>query len=274
MPRENLTTIDDPRLEPYRHLKATNETRWAGEFIVEGEKLVQRLLDSRYEVRSILVDERSLPRLPETIPESLEVLVVPDGAVEAVVGFNFHRGMLACAKRPPALELSALVETGRNRQTLVVCPMMDDPENLGAILRIAAAFGVDGVLLGERCPDHLSRRVFRVSMGTVLRLPVVRSEHLARDFDALKNRGFDLAAAVTDTDAEELITAVRGPRLALVLGNEGHGLDPEWVGRCTRRVTIGMQPGIDSLNVAVAAGICLYHFSLAVDEPTCPATEQ
>jgi tRNA G18 (ribose-2'-O)-methylase SpoU len=263
----NRVTIDDPRLEPYRHLKVTNRTRWSRQFIVEGEKLVRRLLASRLRVSSILVDEQSIPLLPTTLPDSAEVLVLPDGAVESIVGFNFHRGMLACAERPAAIELSSIVDSVTALRgsvtpvSLVVCPDVDDPENLGAILRIAAAFGVDGAILGGGCPDHLSRRVLRVSMGAALRIPIVRSENLDHEFDELARLGFETVATVAQNDAEELAHAAGGPRLAIVLGNEGHGLAPRWIARCSRRVTIGMPGGVDSLNVAVAAGICLYHFS-------------
>lgn len=257
-----LTSIEDARLEPYRHLKMTNQTRWSRRFVVEGEKLVKRLLDSGYETVSVVVDERSLARLPPDLSSNVEILVLPDGAVASLVGFNFHRGMLACAQRRAETELAQLVEgSAANRQTLVVCPDVDDPENLGAILRIAAAFGIDAVILGDRCPDHLSRRVLRVSMGAALRLEVVRSRDLDREFRLLERQGFERIAIVVDSTAEELSNAARGRRLALVLGNEAHGLDPRWLARCSRRVTVDMPGGIDSLNVAVAAGICLHHFA-------------
>ena len=110
------------------------------------------------------------------------------------------------------------------------------------------------------CPDPLSRRVLRVSMGSVLRVPVVKAEDLADVVDRLRDaHGFVTAATVVDPGSEPLDTFRRPDRLALFLGSKGHGLEPEWLALCNRRVSIPMRPGAESLNVAVAAGIALYH---------------
>ncbi len=145
--------------------------------------------------------------------------------------------------------------------TLVICPRLDNPENLGAILRIGDVFGVDAVLVGDRCPDPLSRRVLRVSMGSALGMAVVVSGDLERDVDRLRTDfGFQVAASVVDRAAEPIDEATRPDRFAIMLGSESAGLEPGWVARCDRRVTIPMREGVDSLNVAVAAGILLHRF--------------
>jgi tRNA G18 (ribose-2'-O)-methylase SpoU len=146
----------------------------------------------------------------------------------------------------------------------VVCPVLDKPDNLGAILRIADAFGVDAVLVGDACPDPLARRVIRVSMGSALRLPVyVEGDLLAAMTRIRAEHGFEVIAADAHADAERLDHAPRSDRLAMVLGGEAFGLDEGWLGLADRRVTIPMRAGADSLNVAVAAGILLYHFTRA-----------
>ncbi|HET6884353.1 MAG TPA: RNA methyltransferase, partial [Pirellulales bacterium] len=133
--------------------------------------------------------------------------------------------------------------------------------NLGAILRISAALGADAVVLGRRCADPFSRRVLRVSMGAALRLPLVETDDLAADLSKLRSDWqYQLIATVLDRDAEPLANMSRSPRVALLFGSEGHGLERSLVALCDRRATIPMQEGIDSLNVAVAAGICLHHF--------------
>jgi tRNA G18 (ribose-2'-O)-methylase SpoU len=262
MPAIEIASLDDPRLEPYRHLKDTNRTRWAGLFVAEGEKLVRRLLASDYETASVLVGRRYAEEFRSLAPEETPLLVVPDDWVEDLVGFNFHRGVLACGRRRPNPAWQETLPPGGGRATAVVCPDVQDPENLGAILRISSAFGVDLVLLGPRSADPLSRRVLRVSMGAALSVPLVRSDDLPADLERLRGEfGLQLAATVLDADAEPLETARRPARLAILLGSEGHGLERSLVVRCDRRITIPMQRGTDSLNVAVAAGIFLYHFS-------------
>ena len=145
-------------------------------------------------------------------------------------------------------------------RTLIVCPEVADGANLGSIFRIAAAFGVDGVVLGEQCCDPFSRRCLRVSMGGVLRAPLVESSDLTADLTDLKRRWHvELLAAVLDETAEPLDRLRRPSRVGLVFGSESVGLADRWLAICDRRVTIPMQPGTDSLNLAVAAGIFVYH---------------
>jgi tRNA G18 (ribose-2'-O)-methylase SpoU len=99
-------------------------------------------------------------------------------------------------------------------------------------------------------------------MGTAFYLPIVRSDDLARDLQRLRDvHGVELVATVLDETAESLDAAGRAERLGILFGNEAQGLAAEHVGRCQRRVTIPMRLGTDSLNVSVAAGIFLYHFT-------------
>ena len=146
--------------------------------------------------------------------------------------------------------------------TLVVCPEIEKTDNLGALIRIAAGFGATAMVLGERCCDPFFRQSVRVSMGSVFKLPIVRTDDLARDLRRLRGEfGVELIATVLDEEAERLEDVGRPRRLGLLLGNEGQGLPAEIVALCDRRVTIPMKLGTDSLNVAVAAGIFLYHFT-------------
>ncbi len=167
MPRHLITSLDDPRLEPYRNLKDTNRTRWAESFIVEGEKLVRRLIASRFPVESILLGERFESEFRPDVPEETAVYVLPDKLIEPLVGYKFHRGVLACGRRLPGPDLAELAPPGKPL-ALIICPEVQDPENLGSILRIASAFAADGVLVGRGSADPFSRRVLRVSMGAAL----------------------------------------------------------------------------------------------------------
>jgi tRNA G18 (ribose-2'-O)-methylase SpoU len=267
MPLIPLSSIDDPRLAPFRQLKRTNATRWLDQFVAEGHKLVERLFENRFEVVSVLSNQRSVEKVRPVVPDDVPLLVLPDDEVSRLVGYQFHYGVLACARRRASANLADLCQDVRSRSerrryarlTLVVLPDVQDPDNLGSILRTSAALGIDGVLLGERCGDPFSRRVLRVSMGASLSLPLVESRDLDRDLAELHSDwGVELWATVLDPTAEPLASVVRPPKLALLLGGEGHGLEPRWIERCERRVTIPMSPRVDSLNVAVAAGIFLH----------------
>ncbi|MEW4566440.1 RNA methyltransferase [Tautonia sp. JC769] len=262
MPLIPLDDLDDPRLVSYRHLKATNETRHLPRFVVEGEKLVDQLRESRYPMESVLLSDRHADRIGPRIPEEVPAFVVDHKKISTLVGFNFHQGAMAVGVRLPQIDPDSIVNHARHRVTLVVCPVVHNPENLGTIVRTADVFGVDAVLVGPTCPDPLSRRVLRVSMGTVLDLPVIVLDDLADRLETWqRDQGLRLAATVTDPDAEPLQRFGRPDRLAVVMGSEAHGLSPDWVARCDHRITIPMRAGAESLNVAVAAGILLYHLA-------------
>jgi tRNA G18 (ribose-2'-O)-methylase SpoU len=181
---------------------------------------------------------------------------VENALAEQLVGYTFHTGVLACGLRRPGPTLETLLGRGTDPALLAVCPNVNDPENIGAIIRLCAGFGLRGVLLGPGCADPFSRRVLRVSMGTAFSVPIVEARDLQSELVRLRDEfGVELAAAVLDSRAEPLESAPRSARMAILFGNEKHGLDPEWINLCQRKLTIPMAPRADSLNVAVAAGI-------------------
>jgi tRNA G18 (ribose-2'-O)-methylase SpoU len=188
--------------------------------------------------------------------------------IKEIAGFKFHRGVLGCGHRPSRSRLHEIMESVPPRTTIVVCVGIQDPENLGSIVRSSAAFGVQAVVLGPSCADPFSRRVARTSMGANLKVPLVESRDLKSDLLTLR-RDFDvrLVATVLDEGARPLGAAEHPERTALLLGSEGFGLEPQWVELCDHRVTIPMSRGVDSLNVGVAAGICLHYFTMPKASP-------
>lgn len=265
---ERVTTIDDPRLAVFRDLPSSNLTRPSGLFIAEGWLVVERLLASRFPIDSVLLDERFVDDVLPKLPDAATVYVVPHDWVSEIVGFRFHRGVLACGRRLANRELESLVPLDRRRLLIVVASDVNDPENMGTILRNSAAFGADLVLANFRCADPFSRRVLRTSMGTVFQVPLYQTEDLASVVRRLQDEWqVELAATVLDDEAEPLRTAERPDRFGLVFGNEGHGLPDSLAALCRRRVTIPMHGVTDSLNVGVASGIFLYHFADAAQRP-------
>lgn len=264
MSRIVINDLSDPRLGPYRGLNQRNFTRRSGLFIAEGDKVVERLIRSRFGLDSLLAEPAQADRFePLLLPET-PLYVVSRQILESTIGFNFHRGVLACGRRKPGPTIQQmLAEAGNGRSIVVVLPDVQDPTNLGSIIRSAAGFGATGVVLGPDCADPLSRRVLRVSMAASLELPIVETRDVADELQALRHAGYELVATVLDADAEPLETAHKPRRLALLFGSEGHGLAPKLIAQCDRRVTIPMQRGTDSLNVAVAAAVLLYHYTIS-----------
>lgn len=265
MPRVAIESLDDHRVQAYRDLKTSNLLRDGRLFIAEGTKLVERLLASDYRTESVLIAERREAEWLDKVPPDVPLYVVPQQLGERLTGFNFHVGVLACGVRKPSPSLDEILPLAAARLTVAVCPNCDNPENLGAIIRIGSALGIDALLLSrDGCCDPFSRRVLRVSMGAAFPLPIIESRDLTGDLKRLRDEWqLELIATVLEDAAESLAIAAKPPRCALLFGNEADGLSEHHVALCHRRVTIPMRRGVDSLNVAVAAGIVLHHFRAA-----------
>lgn len=258
-----INTLDDPRLALYRNLKDGELAAEGNRFIVEGHFVVQRVLASDYPVDSVLIAWRKLEEMRPFLRPGVPVYLVPDAMVNGIVGFQFHTGVMAIAQRKPLVPLGELMERLPSRAVLMVLPETTSLQNMGGLIRVAAAFGVGGVIVGPQSVDPFYRLPIRVSMGTCFRLPVVRSADLEMDLKQLRDRwGVQLNATVLDPDAVPLQRCHRPDRLGLLFGSEGYGLSKQWIELCHRKITIPMELGTDSLNVSVSAAVFLYHFTL------------
>lgn len=258
----SIDSFSDPRVANYRNLKDHELDRRGKYFIAEGEHLLRRLLDSDFEIESVLLSEKRAAEIGPIVAQRAPVYVVSPERMTEIAGLKFHGGVLACGKRKPTASIDALIPRERERLTLVICPEIANVENIGSLIRLSAGFGADAMILGPRCHDPFWRQSIRVSMGSVFKLPIVRSDDLARDMKRLRDEWkIELIATVLDASAEPLSSAHRPAKIGLLFGNEAQGLGNEWTRLCDRRVTIPMHHGTDSLNVAVAAGIFLYHFT-------------
>ena len=230
--------------------------------IAEGVRVVERLIASPYAVRAIMGVEAKIAALQGK--SDAPMYVVPVEVMDEVVGFHLNRGVLASADRAPMPSFAELVESASR---LLVLEGVGDHENLGSLFRNAAAFGIDGVVLGPRCSDPLYRRAVRVSMGNVLRVPFAKAPDWPGALDALADKGFQTWAMTPYPPAVELrVLPSDLPQVAVVVGAEGPGLTEAALLAATRRVRIPMAEGVDSLNVATAAAVALHH--IASDRPT------
>ncbi|HEX4796840.1 MAG TPA: RNA methyltransferase [Humisphaera sp.] len=257
-----ITSLDDPRVAAYRNLKEKELDRAGRLFIAEGEYVVRRLLESDYPVESVFASDLRLPKIAGFVPEGVPLYVTPQQTMNGLMGARFQSGIVACGRRKPWRPMEQVIPNTPGRLTLVVCPDISNVQNIGAIIRIAAGFGADAMVLGEQCHDPFWRQAIRVSMGTIFRLPIHQSRNLVEDMQRLKTEWkVELAASVLSDSAEPLSQSRRPDRFGILFGNEAQGIGEQYVRASDRQITIPMNPGIDSLNVAIAAGIVLYHFT-------------
>ena len=262
-----IDSLDDPRVFHYRNLKERELARLGGRFIAEGEWVVRRLLESPYVTESVMVIQRKASDIAPLVPPDVPVYVVTPQVMAQILGFKFHSGVMAVGVRgrSPTVDDVMAAAPAPPKTTLVICPQIEKTDNLGAIIRVAAALGATAMVLGEKCCDPFYRQSVRVSMGAALKIPIVRSENLLEDLRRLKEmHEVELLGAVVGEGAQALETVSRSGPVALLFGNEGYGLGEEVLAMCNRRVTIPMTMGTDSLNVAVSAAVFLYHFTRVI----------
>ena len=247
-----ITTATDPRVALYGELRDRHLRRPAGLFVAESELVVRRLLQSALEVHSVFTSESRAEALAALRPD-IDIFAATPEMMKHIVGFPFHRGVLALGTRPATPELPA------NCARLLVIEDITDVDNLGSLIRSGAAFGIHGVLLSPRCADPYYRKALRTAVGCTFALPIVRATRWPEALGELRERyGCRLIAAVLAAEAIGL-TDYRAPdRFALCVGSEGPGLTPEARAACDDAVTIPMTGGADSLNVGVAAAIILH----------------
>jgi tRNA G18 (ribose-2'-O)-methylase SpoU len=272
MPVIRITDPVDERLADYVSLtdvvlRSRHEPD-AGLYIAESSSVIRRALAAGHQPRSFLMADRWLESMSDVLessgagPEgSVSVYVGDSDVVNAVAGFNVHRGALASMHRPALYPAGHLIKgLGDGARTVVVLEDIVDHTNVGAIFRSVAALGADAVLVSERCADPLYRRSVRVSMGGVFQVPWTRMTDWETGMSDLRLQGFRVAAlALTDAAVPLEDFAIDRPaRVALVLGAEGDGLSATAISGADVLVRIPMSGGVDSLNVAAASAVALW----------------
>jgi tRNA G18 (ribose-2'-O)-methylase SpoU len=212
----------------------------------------------RLEVVAVLAEAGQAEAVRPTLPEGTALLTATKAELEQLTGFPFHRGLLAAARVPESRSLASLPAMRR----VLVLPATADAENLGQLLRTAAALGLEGAVLGPG-PDPFSRRAVRVSMGASWKLPLWRVEDPWAALAVWKQGGGEVVAAALPGSVAAWAWEPSA-HCALVLGPEGAGLSEEDLARCDRTVRIPMAEGVDSLNVAAAGAILMAKLAGAI----------
>jgi tRNA G18 (ribose-2'-O)-methylase SpoU len=267
-----VTDPADPRLDPFRRLPERT-ARAGGRFVAESREVVRRMLDGgRYRPVALFATDEAFGELRDrlaALDPAPEIFIAESAVLREVAGYPFHRGCLALVERPPEPDTEhVLREVPAGAAHVLVVDDVADPDNVGALFRNAAAFGVAAVLLTDRSAEPLYRKAIRVSMGETLCLPWARAAAWPALATSLRANGFTLAALTPDGEDLERFATRAPDRLALVVGNEGAGLSPAARAACAAAVGIPMRAGADSLNVATAAAIALHR--LTRDTPRTP----
>jgi len=264
-----IDDLDDPRLEPFRDVREKDLRGRDHLFIGESEAVLRRLLRTPERLHSILVTPAKHDRLREALralPRTIPVYTLDLYAMGRLAGFHVHRGVLAAGHRPARDELTLHAALGHLRDipkcTIVIAEGLTNVDNIGAVFRNAAAFGVDGIILDPTCCDPLYRKAIRVSMGHTLSTPYAIAERWPDDLDILREAwGVTIIASECTGTSTPAWTRRPPVRRALLLGAESTGVAATTLDRCDHVHHIPMAPGVPSLNVAVASAVMLYEWS-------------
>ncbi|MBR1572864.1 MAG: RNA methyltransferase [Lachnospiraceae bacterium] len=273
MNRIDILNLEDKRLDLYT---AYNENQLyhiyepaQGVFIAETPQVIERALEAGYEPISVLTEEKYMRGLGGEVIDrcgDVPVYVAPVEQISKMVGYNLTRGMLCAMRRR---ELPSLEDVCREARRIVVLEEVVNPTNVGAIVRSAAALGMDAVVLTSGCADPLYRRAARVSMGTIFQIPWTVLPEKAVDgahywpqygMEKLNQLGFKTVSMALREDSvgiddEKLL---QEDKLAVIMGTEGEGLMDSTIDASDYTVRIPMKHGVDSLNVAAASAVAFY----------------
>ena len=272
-----ITDLNSPDLDVFARLSEAQLYRYfdpeIGIFLAESASVVLRALEAGYEPLEMLVETGRMKVEAEPVFEAierfwgrkkLETIPVYTAKREVVInltGYNLVRGLWMTMRRKPELPVEDFC---KDKKRITVLYDVVNPTNVGAIIRCAAALGMDGALLTSPSVDPLTRRSARVSMGTVFQIPWTKASREESEGIALirtlQSYGFKTVAMAltedsTSVDNDEIR---KNEKLAVVLGTEGTGLPKEVIAACDYRVMIPMFHGVDSLNVAAASAISFW----------------
>ena len=249
---ETITSRQNPLCTHLRKLSSsTAYRRQCGEFLCDSPKLLQEALLWQAEI-TVVVSTSPLPRLPEHIRQ----VQVPEDVMASISPVKTPQGVLFTCRLPQALLPQTL--TGRR---YVLLDGVQDPGNVGTLLRSAAAFGFDGVLLSDGCASVFAPKTLRASMGAAVRIPVIEAGKMPEAIALLREKGITcLAAALYQSQPLSAAASSCPDGVCVVIGSEGQGLTDETIAACTGTVRIPMTDRVESLNAGIAGSILLWHF--------------
>ena len=258
---KTVQSLEAPELAWYLTLKRVEDHERAGVLVATNAKVVQRMLVSRFPVVSLLLTPAWFKRLEPLLQarsEEISVYVAEQSLLETITGYQMHQGVLSVARIPPRPDFATLLETAPRPLLLAAVEGIASAENLGAVVRSCAAFGVHFLVVGETCGSPFQRRAVSGSMGTIFEQPVVHVDNLVEKLMTLRSHGVRCLAAHPRPGAKKLYEVDLRGDCCLVFGAEGPGLTAPALAACDDMVEIPMPSHMNSLNVASATAVFLY----------------
>ena len=241
----------------YKSLALPKNRRQYGYFMIEGKRAVDQILTYHLGcVEELLcVGDAALSPPPST---GIPVRIISEANMKSICASKTPQGIAALVRIPPDAYTSKIPEQSIPGGRILLLEHIQDPGNVGTLIRTAAAFGINGVIMSEQCADPFSPKTIQSTAGSVLSVWIRKTDEYLLMVDELKSKhGYKLIAA--DLDGSESYDFKGINRHILALGNEGSGLSGDTLNRCDHRIRIPIEEsGAESLNVASSGAICMF----------------
>lgn len=252
---KEITSVHNPQIMAIRDLQKARERREQGLFLADSMKMVREAMALSL-CRTLIVDAKRREEYAELIAAAenggCEILLVTSAIMQALSEAKTPQGVMCTVSIPKKSE-------ALSGNLIVAMDGVQDPGNVGTILRTADAAGFDGALLSSACADLYGAKTLRATMGSIFRVPTLRTDDLPAALGEMKARGY--AVVATELGGEDFYTHCPHQNAVLVIGSEGRGVSPEVRAVATHHLALPMRGGAESLNAAVAAGIMIYEMA-------------
>lgn len=263
---QSITSKSNPRIVRVAKYTDKKYRDQDGVFVCEGLKLFEEAVLAGADIREIYVDEEAYSRWPEQVHarirscDGAERFCIPKEIFRKLTAESAPQGILAVVKCLPSVRT---VDTSKPEagETVMLFESIRDPGNLGTLIRTAAAFGFDRLILSKDCTDVFNPKVIRAAMGAIFKVKIDYCRDFVSTVKHLGNSGRRTLAALP---RERAVVAGRDPLRAddcIVIGNEGHGLSDETIDACTDAIYIPMEENTESLNAAIASSVLMWEIA-------------
>lgn len=231
----------------------------AGKFLIEGEKLIYEAAKSGLKILSVYIDKNKLDKFDRLVKllteKNIRIFIAEDSAIKKVSDTVTPQGIVAVTLKPTAQNMAEIKGNGK----YIALEGLQDPGNVGTIIRASEACGIDGVILCSNCADIYSPKVIRAGMGSSFRVPCYFTDSMTNTVNELKALGMTVYAAAASAGGISVCSAFdSGAGYAVVIGNEGNGVCNDTIKLCSNTVYIPMKGDIESFNAALAAAIIMW----------------
>ena len=255
---EEITSRANPKIKDACALLNAAARKKTGRFIIEGARLCSDAVSSGIAVETFFATPKSREKYPQAFEKCLaaaeKTYIINESVAEKLSDTSDTQQMF-CVCRKPEDGKRPVDEHG----FYVMTENVQNPDNLGAVVRTCEALGADGLIVSSGC-DIYSPKALRASMGALLRFPVIKTDSAAKTLQKLKNGGMKIFSTVVSADAQSITAADKSGGCVCVIGNEGSGVSEEVRGLSNGLITIPMKGRSESLNAAAAAAITVWEF--------------